>query len=127
MMDPQQENSELKARLHAFAAILRLGRDALAEEDLTAAGVHIVNNSKVLLAYERSVLVDLRGKPRILAEYSQVEVNQHTAYAQAVRRMCEELAIGETPLEINGETQPEKLSSRSREAWRELTAEGRRL
>ena len=46
-MDPQQENQELKARLHAFAAILKLGRDALAAADLIAAGVHIVNNSYV--------------------------------------------------------------------------------
>ena len=127
-MDPAQENQELKARLHAFAAILRLGRDAMAAPDLTAAGVHIVNNSKTLLAYERSVLVDLRGAPRILAEFALPEVNQHTAYAQAVRRLCSEMTFGDTPFEVNAETPPPgKLSSRGEAAWRELTEEDRRL
>ena len=72
-MDPAQENQELKARLHAFAAILRLGRDAFAAGDLTAVGVHIVNNSRTLLAYTRSVLADLRGAPRILAVKAMTE------------------------------------------------------
>ena len=127
-MDPmQQENNELKGRLHAFAAILRLGRDAFAAKDLTAVGVHIVNNSKTLLAYERSVLVDLRGGPHLLAEYAQTEINQHTAYAQSVRQLCRELKIGETPLEIQAENPPEKLSAKGRSAWQELTSGGRRL
>lgn len=128
-MDPmQQENQELKARLHAFAAIFRLGRDAFAAGDLTAAGVHIVNNSKTLLAYERSVLVDMRGKPRILAEFAQVEVNQHTAYAQAVLRLCGEMTIPENPFEVNAGTPPPgKLSSRGEAAWHELTEGQRKL
>ncbi len=128
-MDPvQQENQELKSRLHAFAAILRLGRDAMAASDLTAAGVHIVNNSKTLLAYERSVLTDLRGSPRILAEYAQPEVNQHTAYAQAVRALCRDMVPGDSPVEINAETPPPgKLSSRREAAWKELTADDHHL
>ena len=128
-MEPmQQENQELKARLHAFAAILRLGRDAFAAADLTAAGVHIVNNSKTLLAYSRSVLVDLRGNPRILAEFAQPEVNQHTAYAQAILRLSREIAIGDGPQEVSADTPPQgKLSARGEAAWHELTEEGRRL
>ena len=127
-MDPQQENQELKARLHAFAAILKLGRDALAAADLIAAGVHIVNNSKVLLAYERSILVDLRGKPSILAEFSQPEVNQHTDYARSVRQLCAEMEFADAPFEINAQTPPPgRLSSRGQEAWQQLTADGIRL
>ena len=127
-MDPAQENQELKARLHAFAAILRLGRDAFAAGDLTAVGVHIVNNSRTLLTYTRSVLADLRGTPRILAEFAQPEVNQHTAYAQAVLRLCREMTVGDAPVEINAETPPPgKLSSHGEAAWHELTAENHRL
>ncbi len=124
----QQENQELKARLHAFAAILRLGRDAMAASDLTAAGVHIVNNSRTLLAFERSVLADMRGRPRILAEYAQPEVNQHTAYAQAVRRLCREMTVGDAPFEIDAETPPPgKISSGGEAAWKELTADDHHL
>ena len=127
-MDPMQENQELKARLHAFAAILRLGRDAFAAGDLTAVGVHIVNNSRTILAFSRSVLVDLRGKPRILAEFAQPEVDQHTAYAQAILRLSREMTIGDAPVEVNAETPPPgKLSSRGKNAWQELTEENRRL
>ena len=127
-MDPMQENQELKARLHAFAAILRLGRDAFTAGDLTAVGVHIVNNSKTILAYSRSVLVDLRGTPRLLAEFSQPEVNQHTAYAQSVLRLCREMTVGDAPSEVNAETPPAgKLSARGEAAWHELTAENHRL
>ena len=89
--NPQQENAELKARLHAFAAIMRLGRDAFEQPDLPASAVHIVNNSRTLLAYESSSLADLRGNPSLLAEYAQVEVKQHTEYAADVKilRRCD--------------------------------------
>lgn len=124
----QQENNELKARLRAFAAILRLGRDAFAAADLTAAGVHIVNNSRALLAYDRSALVDLRGTPRIIAEYAQTEVNQHTEYAQALRTFCGEIEIGDAPFEVNAEKEPAgRLSAKGRKAWEYLTGDGRRL
>ena len=127
-MDPMQENQELKSRLHVFAAILRLSRDAFAAGDLNAVGVHIVNNSKTLLAYSRSVLVDLRGTPRILAEFAQPEVNQHTAYARAVLRLCSEMTLGNDPLEVSAETPPPgKLSAKGNEAWQELTEENNRL
>jgi len=128
-MEPlQQENQELKSRLHAFAAILRLGRDAFTAGDLTATAVHIVNNSRMLLAYDRSVLVDLRGRPHILAESAQVEINQNSAYAQAVRRLCREITPGEVPFVIDVENPPPgKLSAKGRAAWEELTAEGRKL
>ena len=126
-MDLQQENTELKSRLHAFAAILRLGRDAFAAGDLTAAAVHIVNNSRVLLAYERSTLVDMRGRPSILAEYAQTEVNEHTGFAQSLLRLCRELPAGDSPFVIDGSACPEGLSGRGQAAWEELTAEGRKL
>ena len=127
-MDPLQENQELKSRLHAFAAILRLSRDAFAASDLNAVGVHIVNNTKTLLAYSRSVLVDLRGSPRILAEFAQPEVNQHTEYARAVLRLCREMTLGNEPLEVTGETPPTgKFSAKGKEAWQGLTEENRHL
>ena len=126
-MDLQQENTELKSRLHAFAAILRLGRDAFAAGDLNAVGVHIVNNSRVLLAFERSTLVDMRGRPSILAEYAQTEVNQHTGFAQSLLALCRELTIGDSPFVIDSSDAPAGLSSRGRAAWEELTADGRKL
>ena len=52
-----QEISELKNKLHIFSAVMRLTKDAFACKDLTALGIHIVNNSRILLQFDRSVLL----------------------------------------------------------------------
>ncbi len=123
--NPQQENTELKARLRALAAIVRLGRDAFAQPDLTAVGVHIVNNSRSLLVYERSSLLDMRGHPRVVAEFAQVEVKQQTEYAQALRTLCAELEIGENALEVTPDNPPAgKLSAKAEAAREFLTSSG---
>ncbi|MBO7146453.1 MAG: biotin/lipoyl-binding protein [Lentisphaeria bacterium] len=124
----QQENNALKARLSAFAGILRLGRDAFEQADLTAVAVHIVNNSKSLLAFDRSSLVDMRGRARVIAEFAQTDVNPNTEHAQAIRDLCSELTPGDSPLEIVPENPPkENLSAKARTAWEFLTADGVRL
>ena len=124
----QQENTELKARLRAFAAIIRLGRDAFSQPDLTAAGVHIVNNSRSLFVYERSSLLDMRGHSRVIAEYAQVEVKQQTEHAQALRTLCREIEVGENAIEVTAETPPPgKLSGKGRDALAYLTSAGMHL
>ena len=126
--NPQQENTELKARLRALAAIVRLGRDAFVQPDLTAVGVHIVNNSRSLLVYERSSLLDMRGHSRVIAEYAQVEIKQQTEHAQALRTLCAELEIGENALEVTPDNPPaEKLSAKARDARAFLTSSGTNL
>ena len=65
--NPQQENIELKARLHAFAAIMRLGRDAFEQADLLATAVHIVNNTRTRVVADVQVK-DLEHLYRIMAK-----------------------------------------------------------
>ena len=123
--NPQQENAELKARLHAFAAIMRLGRDAFEQPDLPAAAVHIVNNSRTLLAYESSSLADLRGNPSLLAEYAQVEVKQHTEYAADVKILCRSVDLSGGAVELNeGNEAFRKLPAKARGAFSRLAGEG---
>lgn len=123
--NPQQENAELKARLHAFAAIMRLGRDAFEQPDLPAAAVHIVNNSRTLLAYESSSLADLRGNPSLLAEYAQVEVKQHTEYAADVKILCRSVDLSGGAVELNeGNEAFRKLPEKARGAFSRLAGEG---
>ena len=123
----QQENNELKSRLRAFAAILRLNRDAFSFRDLHSTALHIVNDSKTLLTYERSSLLDLRSG-RILAEYSQTEVNEQTRYARALKKLCRELKFsGNDPVELTGEGPEEIVSTLSRkgkESLQILTEDG---
>ena len=121
----QHENAELKARLRAFAAIMRLGRDAFEQPDLTTVGVHIVNNSRTLLAYESSCLADMRGKPSIVAEYAQVEVKQHTEYASDVKILCRSVDLSGGAVELKEGNEPfRKLTEKARGAFERLTDEG---
>ena len=123
--NPQQENAELKARLHAFAAIMRLGRDVFEQPDLAATAVHIVNNSRTLLSYESSSLVDLRGNLSVLAEYAQVEVKQHTEYASDVKRLCRAVDLSGGSVELGEESEAfKKLPEKGRDAFERLTDEG---
>ena len=115
----QQENNELKSRLRAFAAILRLNRDAFSFKDLVSTALHIVNDSKTLLAYDRSALVDLRSQ-KVIAEYSQTEVNEHTRYARALTSVCRELKTGNDPVELSAASPEEVLSAFSRKARTDL-------
>ena len=121
----QHENAELKARLRAFAAIMRLGRDAFEQPDLTTVGVHIVNNSRTLLAYESSCLADMRGKPSIVAEYAQVEVKQHTEYAADVKTLCRNLDFSGGMVELSDRNETlKKLPQKTQDAFERLTEEG---
>lgn len=125
----QQENNELKSRLRAFAAILRLNRDAFSFKDLRSTALHIVNDSKTLLTYDRSSLVDLRSR-RVIAEYSQTEVNEHTRYARALTRLCRELKFGNDPLEVTADCPEEilnTLSGKGKESLQVLTEDGTHL
>ena len=125
----QQENNELKSRLRAFAAILRLNRDAFSFKDLRSTALHIVNDSKTLLTYDRSSLVDLRSR-RVIAEYSQTEVNEHTRYARALTRLCRELKFGNDPLEVTADCPEEilnTLSGKGKESLHHLTEDGTHL
>ena len=83
-----QENSELKNKLHIFSAVMRLTKDAFACKDLTALGIHIVNNSRILLQFDRALLLDQRGgKGSLVAEYAFAAANAHTEYVSSMIKL----------------------------------------
>lgn len=87
----QQENAELKQRLRTFGAIMHLTKDAFAQKDVTSLGVHIVNNTKALLQFDRSLLLDMQGGKAVLtAEYALSAMNEHTQYAVNMKRFAQE-------------------------------------
>ncbi|MBR2365517.1 MAG: hypothetical protein IKA79_09975 [Lentisphaeria bacterium] len=84
----QQENIELKQKLRTFGAIMHLTRDAFARQDLASLGVHIVNNTRVLLQFDRSVLLDMQsGKGSLVAQYALSAMNTHTEYAVNMKKL----------------------------------------
>ena len=87
----QQENNELKQRLRTFGAIMHLTKDAFASKDITSLGVHIVNNTRALLQFDRSVLLDTRGGKVVLtAEYALSSMNEHSQYALNMKKFAPE-------------------------------------
>jgi hypothetical protein len=88
----QQENTELKQRLRTFGAIMHLTKDAFAQKDVTSLGVHIVNNTKALLQFDRSLLLDMQGGKAVLtAEYALSAMNEHTQYAVNMKKFAQEV------------------------------------
>ena len=88
----QQENNELKQRLRTFGAIMHLTKDAFASKDITSLGVHIVNNTRALLQFDRSVLLDTRGGKVVLtAEYALSSMNEHSQYALNMKKFAPEV------------------------------------
>lgn len=124
----QQENAELKARLKAFGAIFRLGNDAFAGKTPEELASHIVNDSRVLLPYIGSTLVELRDHPgRILAQYAQVEVNAHSPQAEALLVAARHWGRGGQPFELGSEVlNLPDLPPEAAAAARVLTDKGRR-
>lgn len=88
----QQENEELKQRLRTFGAIMHLVRDSFGKKDIVSLGVHIVNNSRILLQFDRSVLLEMRhDRASVVAEYAVSAVNAHTEYASDMRKFAEQI------------------------------------
>ncbi len=76
-----QELLQLKGKLNALSAILRLGHEAFEKPNLEKWAIHVVNNSVLAVAYSRSALLDMRGGwPRIVAISGQPEVQANSEY-----------------------------------------------
>jgi hypothetical protein len=85
MSNGEQQSREilfLKGKLNALSAIIRVGHEAFAKNDLLHWAAHVVNNSIIAIPYSRSALVDMRGIPRIIAVSGQPEVKRDSEYCQ---------------------------------------------
>ncbi len=84
--DPGRELQAAKGKINALSAALRLGHEAFSKNSLEEWAIQVVNNSVLLIPYNRSTLIDLRGpKPKLLAVSGLSEVKQDTEFAFAWR------------------------------------------
>jgi multidrug resistance efflux pump len=73
--------TDLKAS-EILKIILRLGHESFRKGDLISAAVHMLNNSRIVLKYDRTSLVNIKGKfSRIIATSNQSEVNHNSEYS----------------------------------------------
>ena len=79
-------------KLNAVTTVLRLGHEAFTKENLFSAALHILNNTRLLIKYDRACLVDMRtDKPSIIAVSDQSEVKHTSEYCINMRRMLSPL------------------------------------
>jgi hypothetical protein len=77
----RDDAQRLKSKLNVVSGILRLGHEAFQKNNLGALATHIVNNSHMVLHFDRSVLLETRGGwPKIQAIAGQTEVNMNSEY-----------------------------------------------
>ena len=80
-MAETNEVKNLKGKINVMSAIMRLGHEAFRRKGLVAVGGHIVNNSRLVVRYDRSALVDMRsGQPRLVSLIGQAEPGMNTEY-----------------------------------------------
>ena len=74
------KNKDQKS-VETLKTVLRLGHEAFARGDLHAAAIHILNNTRTVLKYDRACLVNTNNRRvRIVAVTNQSEVNSNSEY-----------------------------------------------
>ncbi len=77
-----RELRNLQGKVKLLSAVLRLGHEGFSKANLEQLASHIVNNSRLVSNYERSSLVDMRGKwPKITSISGQAEVNSTSEFS----------------------------------------------
>lgn len=106
-MPANDQVKELSARLKAFALMLRFGHDLFAAKSFTDAAALAVNNSRVLLNFRGSSIVEVTdGRASVAAQYGQVSANAHSRRAVLECTLCERLAFEGDSIVLTPEGDP---------------------
>jgi multidrug resistance efflux pump len=75
-------------KLNALGSVLRLGHEAFQKKGIDAVASHILNNSKLVLSYDRSCLIDMHSNfPKMVAVMGQPQVNNNSEYCVNVKAL----------------------------------------
>jgi len=123
-MPPERDDIEsLKGKLNILSGVLRLGHEAFQKRSPEAVASHIVNNSRLLSAYSRSCVVDLRGlSPVVLAVSGEPLPKQDSEYCSSAKRVAKALRGQEAGAGIKA-GDLEKLPPEAQDALAGLFAE----
>ncbi len=82
------EDTPEKQKINALSSVLRLGHEAFQKKDLSAINTHILNNSKLVLNYDRACIIDMHSKtPRVISIMGQTQCNNNSEYCYDVRAL----------------------------------------
>lgn len=101
-------------KVNLITTVLRLGHEAFQKNDLLSSAYHILNNTRVLIKYDRACLVDMRqARPKMIAVSGQSEVKQTSEYSLNMRKLLEPLKAVTDQCEITKELLQENKASES--------------
>ncbi len=105
----RDDAQKLKGKLNVVSGILRLGHEAFQKGNLGALATHIVNNSHMVLHFDRSALLDTRGGwPKILSIAGQTDVNLNSEYNNHLVNLARPLKDIDKPIIVTEELLKEK-------------------
>ncbi len=111
-MTETKEVKALKGKLNVISGVLRLGHEAFRRKGTSAIGWHIVNNSRLVVRFDRSALLDMRyGRPRITSLMGEAEAGNNTEYGLALQRLFAEFSDLSSRTEITDELLEERNAS----------------
>ncbi len=87
-MTETKEVKALKGKLNVLSGVLRLGHEAFRRKGTSAIGWHIVNNSRLVVRFDRSALLDMRsGSPKITSLMGEADAGNNTEYGLSLQRL----------------------------------------
>jgi hypothetical protein len=82
IQNKQNKKSNDTGKLNTLATVLRLGHEAFRKNTLSSVFTHILNNSKLVLNYDRTCIADIStGVPKIVEISGQPSVNTNSEYS----------------------------------------------
>lgn len=100
-MASEQELNNLKGKLNALSGVLRLGHEAFQKNSVNNVALHIVNNTRLISAYDRASLADMRGRILVEAVTGQPVIDQNSEFSTRLRELLSSFGSLQTPLKIN--------------------------
>ena len=79
-------------KLNTASVILKLGHDTFSKNDLSTAAVHILNNTRMLVQYDRAALIDMRDKPNLIGVSNSTIVEHNSEYAIQIKKLVTDMA-----------------------------------
>ncbi len=102
--DNEKELLGLKGKVNVLTALLRLGHEAFEKNDLKSLAVHIVNNTRLIVPFQRAAFIDMRGDfPKLIALTGQSEVNSNSEYTLNLLNLLRPFTDFTKPTQINHE------------------------
>lgn len=124
-MASEQDLNNLKGKLNALSGVLRLGHEAFQKNSVNTVALHIVNNTRLISAYDRASLADMRGRPLIEAASGQPILDQNSEFSVKMRQLLSCFTSLQTPLKLNEAffKESKDVPQGSQEAFKALTEE----